>query len=101
MPDTVTIEVPAGDEPLVRRVLALQEELRQLALTAPDGTVLDACERQVLDGGRNLQRQLLTDAVARRVEAAEKRGPRSAPASAAGRRRTADPRTDSSSPPSA
>ena len=101
MPDTVTIEVPAGDEPLVRRVLALQEELRQLALTAPDGTVLDACEESVVRHGRDLQTQLLTDAVARRVEAAEKRGPRSAPASAAGRRRTADPRTDSSSPPSA
>ena len=101
MPDTVTLEIPAEREGIVRRLLALHDELDALALTAPDGTVLDACERQVLDGGRNLQRQLLTDAVARRVEAAEKRGPRSAPASAAGRRRTADPRTDSSSPPSA
>ena len=100
MPPPVLIEVPADREAVVRQLLALHDELDALALTAPDGTVLDACERQVLDGGRDLQRQLLTDAVARRTEAAEKGGPRSAPAGAGGPRRTADPRGDNSSPPS-
>lgn len=101
MSTTVLIEVPAEQEALVHRLLALHEELQQLALDAPDGTVLDACETAVLAGGRDLSRQLLSDAVARRVEAAEKRGRRSAPVPVAGPRRTAGPRPASSSPPSA
>jgi len=100
MPPPILIEIPAGREAVVRRLLALRDELDALALAAPDGTVLDACERQVLAGGRDLQRQLLTDAVARRIEAAEKGGPRSASAGAVGPRKTADPRTANSSPPS-
>jgi len=72
MATTVTIEVPTHREALVRRFLALHEELEQLALDAPDGTVLDACENAVLSGGRDLCQHLLTDAVARRVQAAEK-----------------------------
>ena len=99
-PPTVTVEIPADREAVVRQLLARHDELDALALAAPDGTVLHAGEEQVLAGGRNLQRRLLTDAVARRVEAAEKRGPRSAPAGAAGRRRTAGRRAGNSSPPS-
>lgn len=85
---TMTIEIPAGSEPLVRKLLALHEELHALALAAPDGTVLDACETAAVPKGRDLTNQILADAVARRVEAAEKKGARSAPARAAGRRRT-------------
>ena len=80
----VLIEVDARHEAAVRRVLALAEELEQLALTAPDGTVFDACEGAVLDQGRDLQRQMLGEAVARRIEAAEKKGRRCAAAPAAG-----------------
>jgi len=101
MSTPILIEVPADRKALVRRVLAFAAELDTLALTAPEGTVLDACEESVVRHGRDLPTRLLTDAVARRVEAAEKKGPRSAPAGAAGRRRTAGRRTDSSSPPSA
>ena len=86
---------------IVARLLAMSEELQSLALTAPDGTVFDACENAVLDQGRELQTRLLTEAVARRVEAAEKKGPRSASAPAAGPRKTAGPRAASSSAPSA
>jgi hypothetical protein len=71
--------------------LALAEEMEQLALTAADGTVLDACEAAVLHKGRDLQAQMLGEAVARRIEAAEKKGPRCAPAPAGVKRRTADP----------
>jgi hypothetical protein len=101
MKPTITIEIPADSEPLVRRLLALHEELAQLALAAPDGTVLDACETAVLEKGRDLSARLLADAVAQRVAAAEKKGRRSAPAPAAGPRRTAGPKTGNSSVPSA
>ena len=84
MTPTVTLEVPAASEPLVRRLLALHEELTQLALSAPDGTVFDACEAAIVAKGRDLSARILADAVAGRVAAAEKKGRRSAPAPAAG-----------------
>lgn len=89
MTTKVTIEVDAQHEALVRRALALAEEMEPLALTAPEGEVFDACEDAVLQKGRDLQRHLLGEAVARRIAAAEKQGRRSAPAPAAARRRTA------------
>jgi hypothetical protein len=92
----VMIEVDAQYEAIVRRALALAEEMEQLALTAPDGTVLDACEETVIHKGRGLQVQMLTQAVARRIEAAEKRGHRSASALAGGKRKTAGPKRGSS-----
>jgi hypothetical protein len=70
----VVLEVDARHESILRRTLAVVEEMEQLALAAPDGTVFDVCEGAVLDKGRDLQRQILSDAVARRIEAAEKRG---------------------------
>jgi hypothetical protein len=101
MNPTVTIEIPAGSEAIVRQVLALHEEMNALALSAPDGTVLDACEEAVIPKGRDLIAQVLSDAVARRIEAAEKRGPRSAPASAVAPRRIAASPVGNSSRPSA
>jgi hypothetical protein len=68
------------------------EEMEQLALTAPDGEVFDACELAVIDKGRKLQAQTLGEAVARRIEAAEKKGRRSASASVVARRRIAAPK---------
>ncbi len=96
-----TFDCTEAEAQLLARLLAMSEELESLALTAPDGTVFDACENAVLDRGRELQTRLLTEAVARRVEAAEKKGPRSASAPAAGPRRTAAPRAGGSSAPSA
>jgi hypothetical protein len=101
MKSTVTIEIPAGSEALVRQLLALQEEMNALALSAPDGTVLDACEEAVIPKGRDLVAKVLSDAVARRIESAEKRGPRSASASAAAPRKIAGSRVGSTSRPSA
>jgi hypothetical protein len=95
--DTVTLEIPAECEPLVRRVLALQEELHALALTAPEGTVLDACEALVVPKSRALAQQLLAEAVAQRVQSAEKKGPPSAPAPVAEPNRTVERRRGSSS----
>ena len=93
---TVTIEVPIERVALVRRVLAMSEELDQLALSAPDGTVFDACETAVIAGGRDLSARILSEAVARRIESAEKKGRRSASASAADARRTAERSPDNS-----
>jgi len=89
MKPTITIEIPADHEVLVRQLLALQDELDQLALSAPDGTVLDTCELAVLDKGRQLNTDILAQAVARRVTAAEKKGRRSGPAPVAEPRKTA------------
>jgi hypothetical protein len=96
-PDTkVTIEVAAQHEALVRRALALAEEMEQLALTAADGQVVHECETAVLDKGRQWQNQLLNAAVARRIAAAEKKGLRCGPVHADGRRKTKDPRNGNS-----
>ncbi|MFO0822848.1 MAG: hypothetical protein U0792_06975 [Gemmataceae bacterium] len=96
MPATITIEIPAACEPLVRQFLALQEELQALALSAADGTVLDACEAAAVPKGRELTKNLLADAVQQRIDAVEKRGHRSAPARAAKPKRTAGRRSASS-----
>lgn len=51
MSKTVTIEIPAASEALVRQLLALHDELQALALSSADGTVLDDWR-----GGRRTQR---------------------------------------------
>jgi len=88
MSTKVTIEVDPKHEAIVRRALAMAEEMEQLALTAPDGAVFEACEDAVVEKGRKLQVQVLGEAVARRIETAEKRGRRSASARADARKKT-------------
>jgi hypothetical protein len=53
---------------------------------------VDACEKAVIEKGRDLQAATLAEAVARRVEAAEKKGLPSAVASAAASKKTAAPK---------
>ena len=91
MSTKVVIEVDARHESVLRRALAMMEEMEQLALTAPEGAVFADCEDAVIHKGRDLQKLMLADAVARRIDAAEKRGHLCAPASADARRTTADP----------
>jgi len=55
--------------------------------------VFDVCELAVIEKGRKLQAATLGEAVARRIEAAEKRGRPSASADAAARKKIADPKT--------
>lgn len=86
---TITIDIPADREAVIRRFLAYMEEIENLAASAADGTVLDVCEEAVLEKGPDIDRQVLSAAVARRVEAAEKKGHQSASASVAGPRRIA------------
>jgi hypothetical protein len=96
MSQTVTIEIPATSEALVRQLLALHEELQALALSAADGTVLDACEAAVVPKGRELTKNLLADAVTRRIQETEKKGQRSAPATAEPPKKTAAKKPGSS-----
>jgi hypothetical protein len=92
MSTRITIEVDAKHEAIVRRALALAEEMESLALSAPDGTVFDACEQAVIEKGRKFQAQALGEAVARRIDAAEKRGRPSASVGADGKKKTAAPK---------
>ena len=94
MSTTVTIAVNAKHEAIVRRALAMAEEMEQLALTAPDGAVFAACEEGVIEKGRHWQAQLLGEAVSHRIEAAEKKGRRSGSAPAVAKRKIADPKND-------
>lgn len=88
MKTPISIEVAPELESIVRRVLALSEEMAQLALSAQDGRVVDECERLIVEQGRKLQSQILSDAVARKVESAEKRGRPSASAPVAAKKKT-------------
>jgi hypothetical protein len=79
---TLTITCRDDAERLaVEQALAYVRQLHHLALSAPDGTVLPACEHLALRDGRALLRSTLAAALAARVRAAEQKGgpPASAP----------------------
>lgn len=72
---TLTIEYHDEAERLaLEQALAYLADLRRLALDAPAGTVLDACERLALGQGRDLLRGTLACALQARVDAAEQKG---------------------------
>ena len=73
---TITLEIDAAHEDLLRRYAGFLEEMTDLAATAPDGSVLEACEEAVIERGREHQRRLLEHAVQARIDAAEKKGRR-------------------------
>jgi len=70
----ITLEIDAEDEDLIRGYAGFVGEMKDLAATAPDGSVLDACEDAVIDGGREHQSRLLRRAAQARLDAAEKKG---------------------------
>ena len=70
----ITLEIDAEDEGLIRGYAGFVGEMRDLAATAPSGSVLDVCEEAVIDKGREHQRRLLEHAVRARLEPAEKKG---------------------------
>ena len=60
---TLTIEYTTDAERLaLEQAVAFFAQMRQVAATAPDGTVLAACEQVALAGGRNLLRDALAAA---------------------------------------
>jgi hypothetical protein len=81
----LTIEYRDENERLgLEQAIAFFTQMRQVAQTAPDGTVLAACEQVALQDGRALLRSSLAAAVQARLDAAEQKGgpPASEPARA-------------------
>ena len=73
----LTIEYRDERERLaLEQVLAFFTQMRQVAQTAPDGTVLAACEQVALQDGHAMLRHTLAAAVQARVDAAEQKGGR-------------------------
>ena len=69
---TLTIEYQTDTERLIlEQALAFVTQMRQVAATAPDGTVLAACERVALADGRQLLRDTLASAVRGRGDATD------------------------------
>jgi hypothetical protein len=58
----------------LEQAIAFFTHLRQTAQTAPDGSVLAACEQVAVNGGRALLRNTLAAAVQSRVDRAEQKG---------------------------
>lgn len=67
----------------IEAAIAFVTEMRQLALTAPSGPVLAACEQHALGQGRQLLLDTLANATQARVANAEQKGGSHAPAPAA------------------
>jgi hypothetical protein len=76
---------------VVEQALALAAELERAAAAAPDGQMLDCCERLVLDQGRRLLRDALAGALQQQIRQGEKRGRPPAPAPADRRAATRGP----------
>lgn len=79
---TLTVEYQTEAERLLlEQALAFFAQMRRVAATAPDGTVLAACERVALADGRRLVWDALGTAVQRRAAApdAQKKSPAPGP----------------------
>lgn len=71
----LTIEYRDEAERLgLEQAIAFFRQMQQIAQTAPDGTVLAACEHVALQDGRRLLRNTLAAAVQARIDAAEQKG---------------------------
>ena len=80
---TLSVEYQTEQErSLIQQAIAFVTEMRQLAQAAPAGAVLTLCEARALDCGRQLLRDTLQAAVQARVDAAEQKGAKPAPARA-------------------
>lgn len=66
---TLTVEYATDAERLaLEQAIAFFTQMRHLATTAPDGTVLAACEQLALTDGRALLRDTLAAAVQARAD---------------------------------
>lgn len=88
MPEMIIQYQDDAERMALEQCLAYFAQLRQTALTAPEGTVLAACEQVALADGRALLRSTLSSALESRIALVEEKGGR--PASV--QRRTPDAR---------
>jgi hypothetical protein len=75
---TLSIDYTTETERLaLEQAIAFFTQMRHVAATAPDGTVLAACEDVALDAGRRLLKDTLAAAVQTRTDAcdAQKKSP--------------------------
>jgi hypothetical protein len=70
----ITLEIDPEHEDLLRQYADFLGEMKDLAATAPDGSVLEVCEEAVIEKGREQQRRLLEHAAQARLAASEKKG---------------------------
>lgn len=83
---TGTFEYRTPEERLaIEAAIAFVAEMQKLALTAPAGQVLAACEQHALGQGRQLLKDSLANATQARVSDAEQKGGPPAAAPAEGR----------------
>lgn len=69
---TLTIEYVTEAERLaLEQAIAFFTQMRHVAATAPDGSVLAACEQVALDDGRRLLKDTLAAAVQSRADATD------------------------------
>jgi hypothetical protein len=69
---TLTIEYRSDAERLLlEQAIAFVTQMRQVAASAPDGTVIAACEQVALTDGRQFLRDTLGSAVQDRSDAAD------------------------------
>ena len=85
MPTGTFVYQTAEERLAIEAAIAFVSEMRRLALTAPAGQVLAACEQHALTAGRQLLQDTLATAAQARVEDAEQTGGSPAPAPAAAR----------------
>jgi hypothetical protein len=83
---TGTFEYQTPEERLaIEAAIAFVTQMQRMALTAPAGQVLAACERHALTSGRQLLKDALASATQARVNDAEQKGGPPVPAPAAAR----------------
>lgn len=79
----VTLEIDSDLAPLLVEYASYLDEMKHLAKTALDGTVLAVCEQAIVQRGREHQRRVLRQTVQARIDDLEKKGRRSDDAPAA------------------
>jgi hypothetical protein len=63
----------AAERVAMLQALAFVAQMHDLALSAPSGQVLDLCEQQALESGRNLLVRTVQQAVQTRIDQAEEK----------------------------
>lgn len=72
-------DVGFEEQALAKRFKELLVEVRARGSAAPKGSIIDSIERTVLDGGRDLLRQIVETEVQYQADEAEKKGRVTAP----------------------